>query len=125
MKKKIGLFLLLAILLAGCAPQVASFVVLPDPLKAAITALITFVVGWVFTQIAKAVPWLAGFLGQYVDETSIALAGGVVLAIQNFLNTIPAQYDDIVSIILQLVIAVLASIGLFKVLQKAKAPGFR
>lgn len=123
--KKFVLFLLLAFLLAGCAPQVASFVVLPDPIKVAITALITFAVGWVFTQIAKAVPWLANFLGQYVDEISIAIAGGVVLAIQNFLNTIPAQYDDIVSLVLQLIIAVLAALGLFKVLQKAKAPGFR
>ena len=123
--KKILLIVLLAFVLVSCAPQVATFVVMPEPLKVAITALITFAVGWVFTQIAQKVSWLAGFLGQYVDEASIALAGAVVLYIQNLLNAIPAQYDDIVSLALQLVMAVFASIGLFKLLGKANVRGFR
>ena len=102
-----------------------TFVTLPQPLQVAITALIVFVVGWVFTQIGKAIPWLAGVLGQYVDEVSIAVAGMVVLYVQNLLNMIPAQYDNIVSLILELIIAVLASLGLFKVLSKAGVPTFK
>lgn len=122
---KLLMIVALAFVLVACAPQVQSFVVMPEPLKVAVTAAITFAIGWVFTQIALRVPWLAGFLGQYVSEVSIAIAGAIVLYIQNLLNAIPAQYDDIVSLVLQLVIAVLASIGLFKMLGKANVRSFR
>lgn len=121
---KILMIVVFAFVLVACAPQVHTFVVMPEPLKVAVTAAITFAVGWVFTQIAVRIPWLT-FLGQYVSEVSIAVAGAVVLYIQNLLNAIPAQYDDIVSLALQMLIAVFASIGLFKLLSKANVRGFR
>ena len=105
--------------------MIQAFVQLPDPLQAAILALVTFVVGFVFTQIANAIPWLGSFLGQYQVEISMAVAGALVTVVQNLLNAIPAQYDNIVTIVLQLLIAVLASLGFFQLFAKAGVRGFR
>lgn len=105
--------------------MVQTFVQLPDPLQAAIFALVTFVVGFVLTQISSKVPWLGSFFGQYKVEISMAISGALVTLAQNLLNAIPAQYDDIVSLFLQLLIAVLASLGLFNFLAKRNVKGFR
>jgi hypothetical protein len=105
--------------------MIQSFVQFPDPLQAAILALVTFVVGFLFTQIANALPWLGAFLGQYKVEISMAVSGALVTVIQNLLNAIPAQYDNVVTIALQLLIAVLASFGFFKFFEARGARGFR
>ena len=105
--------------------MIASFVSLPDPLQASILALVTFVVGFLFTQIANASPWLGAFLGQYKVEISMAVSGALVTVVQNLLNAIPAQYDNVVTIALQLLIAVLASFGFFKFFEARNVRGFR
>lgn len=105
--------------------MIQSFVQLPDPLQAAIFALVTFVVGFVFTQLSNAIPWLGSFFGQYKVEISMAISGALVTLVQNLLNAIPAQYDNVVSLALQLLIAVLASLGLFNFLTKKNVRGFR
>lgn len=105
--------------------MIQAFLQLPDPLQAAIVALVTFVVGFVFTQVSNAVPWLGAFLGQYKVEISMAISGALVTLAQNLLNAIPTQYDNIVSLVLQLLIAVLAALGLFNFLAKSNVKGFR
>lgn len=101
-----------------------TFVQLPDPAQAAIFAAVTFVLGFIINQISIAVPWLASFLGQYKAEISMAVSGAIVTLVQNVLNTIPVQYDDIVSLVIQLVLAVLAALGLFNFLAKKNVKGF-
>ncbi len=103
---------------------VQTFIQLPDPAQAAIFAAVTFVLGFVITQIGSAVPWLASFLGQYKAEISMAVSGAIVTVVQNVLNTIPVQYDDIVSLVIQLVLAVLTALGLFNFLAKKNVRGF-
>lgn len=125
--KKLSL-ILLVLLLSACAP-VSTFaqgvIELPSPIQLAILSLVTFVVGYIFSRIAEVVPFLAKFLGEYVDEVSTAVAGALVLAIQSWLNAVPPQWEGVVGAALALIVAVLAAIGLFKTARKVRAPGFR
>ena len=119
---------ILVSLLSACAPAqgfAQKVVELPSPIQLAILSLVTFVVGYIFTKIAEAVPFLARFLGEYVDEVSSAVAGALILAIQNLLNAVPPEWEGVLGAFLALIVAVLAAIGLFKVARKARVPGFR
>ena len=130
MKKLISVCVLVIALslLSACSasPAFAQRVIeLPSPIQIAILSLVTFLVGYVFTRIAELFPPLAEFLGQYVDEVSVAVAGVVVMSIQAWLNAVPPQWEGAVNAALALLVAVLAAIGLFKTLRKARVPGFR
>src|SRR5688572_20999229 len=102
----LSVLLILVSLLSACAPAqgfAQSVVELPSPIQLAILSLVTFVVGYIFTKIAEAVPALAAFLGQYVDEVSAAVAGALVLAIQNLLNAVPPEWEGAVGALLALI----------------------
>lgn len=116
-----------ALLLTACGAEgVAQRVIeLPSPIQLAILAGVTFVVGFIFTKIAQALPWLREFLGQYVDEVSVTVAGAIVLWVQNLLNAIPPEWEGVASAALALIVAILAAIGLIKTARKARVPGFR
>jgi hypothetical protein len=122
------LVILVFLFLSACAPVqgfAQGVVELPSPIQLAVLSLVTFVVGYIFTKIAEAVPPLADFLGQYVDEVSAAVAGALILAIQNLLGAVPPEWEGAVGALLALIVAVLAAIGLFKTLRRARVPGFR
>jgi uncharacterized membrane protein len=121
------MLIMLMLLLTACGAQgVAQRVIeLPSPTQLAILTGVTFVVGLIFTKIAEAVPFLKDFLGQYVDEVSIAVAGAVVLSIQNLLNAVPPEWEGVGNAVLALIVAILAAIGLIKTARKARVPGFR
>lgn len=126
--KTLFLVTLLALMLAACAPvsRAAQGVVeLPSPLQLAILTGVTFVVGFIFAKIAEALPFLKEFLGQYVDEVSTAVAGVVVLWIQNLLNAVPPEWEGVANAFLALLVAILAAISLIKIARKARVPGFR
>jgi ABC-type Co2+ transport system permease subunit len=127
MKKTFLLLVLMVALLSSCSPQgfAQKVVELPQPIQLALLSLVTFLVGYIFARIAELVPWLAGFLGQYVDEVSTAVAGAVILALQNLLGAIPPQWEGVANAALMLVVAVLAAVGLLRTLRKARVPGFR
>jgi hypothetical protein len=130
MKKLSRLFMIttMVLLLTACASAegVAQQVVeLPSPIQLAILAGVTFVVGFIFAKIAEAVPFLKEFLGQYIDEVSIAVGGAVVLWLQSLLNAIPPEWEGVANAALALIVAILAAIGLFKTARKARVPGFR
>lgn len=113
-------------LLSACSPSFAqNLVELPEPLHLAILSAVTFVIGFIFTKVAEALPVLADFLGEYVDEVSSAVAGALVIAIQAQLNAIPPEWEGVANTALMLVVAVLAAIGLFRTARKARVPGFR
>lgn len=121
--KKILLIVVFVFLLTACALQpVASFVQLPDTERLAITALVVAIVGFVFTKIAERLPWAAPFFEKYKMEISMTLAGGVVGVIE---NALPSAYSEISILVVQLVLVVLASIGLFRILGKSGVKGFR
>lgn len=102
-----------------------SFVELPSELQAAIVALCVFVVGWVFAQIGAALPWFTKLFGQYADEVAMALAGALIGLIQGWLDLIPPAWEGVGELALALIVAILASIGLFRTLGKAKVRSFR
>lgn len=122
MKKLLLIALVIAsmFVLSACSPTFAQSVVeLPSPLQLAILTGVTFVVGFIFAKIAEAVPALKDFLGQYVDEVATAVAGGLVLTIQNFLNAIPPEWEGVANAFLAFLVAVLAAIGLLRTTRKA------
>ena len=121
------MLIMLMLLLTACGAQgVAQRVIeLPSPIQLAILTGVTFVVGLIFAKIAEALPFLKAFLGQYVDEVSIAVAGAVVLEIQSLLNAIPPQWEGVANAAFTLIVAILAAIGLIKTARKARVPGFR
>ncbi len=118
MKKYLFLLLVICVfLVSACSPAqgfAQKVVALPSPIQLAILSLATLVVSFVFTQIAKALPFLADFLGQYVDEVATALAGAVVMAIQSWLNAIPPEWEGVANAALALVVAILAAYGVIK-----------
>jgi hypothetical protein len=121
------MLILLTLLLTACGSQgfAQGVIELPSPIQLAILTGVTFVVGFIFTKIAEAVPFLKDFLGQYVDEVSIAVAGAVVLSIQNLLNAVPPEWEGVANAAFALIVAILAAIGLIKTARKARVPGFR
>lgn len=121
--KKIFVFVLSMLVLTACASQpVAQFVQLPDTERLAITTLVVAVVGFVFAKIAERLPWTGPILEKYKVEISLALAGVVIGVIE---NALPSAYPEISILVVQLVLAVLASIGLFRLLGKAGVKSFQ
>jgi ABC-type Fe3+ transport system substrate-binding protein len=97
-----------------------NLVQLPDPIVLAILSGVTLLLGLILTQLAKALPWLAAFLGQYVDEVAVAVAGVVVTYLNNLLAQIPANWEGVATIALQLVVAILAALGALYQYRKAR-----
>jgi len=64
-------------------------------------------------------------LGEYVDEVSLAISGSLIIAAQNWLNAVPADYAGIAAAVLQVLVVALASLGLFRFLGKAGLRGFK
>jgi len=107
MKKVFVLLVLLSFILAGCAsPQVAQFMQLPDATRLGITAVVIAVVGLAFAWIGGKLPWTVPFLSKYKEEISLT-------------------YPEISILVVELVLAVLTAVGLFKILAKAGVKGFR
>jgi len=105
--------------------MVAYFVELPNQLQGAIVALAVFAVGWVFAQIGTRLPWFEKLFGQYADEVAMAISGALIGVIQNALNLIPPEWEGVGNAAMVLIVAVLAAIGLFRTLGKAKVRSFR
>jgi len=123
MKKVFVLLVLLSFILAGCAsPQMAQFVQLPDATRLGITAVVIAVVGLAFAWIGGQLPWTVPFLSKYKEEISLTLAAALIGLIE---NALPSAYPEISILVVELVLAVLAAVGLFKLLAKAGVRGFR
>lgn len=126
--KKLVVSLLLATVLAfslsGCvsaqgAVQTSAAVQIPDALKVAINGLILFGVmfglQWVFDQ-----------FGLDLRGVGVAIAVGLsefaILQLQGLIDIVPAQYDVLVTVALNVVLAILTSLGYVRVaLQKERA----
>ena len=121
MKKLLPLFLI-AFVLTACAPATAQFVQLPDAERLGITTLIVAVVGLIFGKIAQYIPWTQPFLTKYKEEISVSLAAAVVGFIE---NALPSAYPEISILVVQLLLAALAAVGLFRVFAKVGVYKFK
>ena len=104
----------LSLSLSACAPAqgfAQKVVELPSPLQLFILTAATFVVGFIVTKLAELWPLLGKLLGPYVDEVSMAVAGAIVLEIQNLLNAIPPEWEGVANAGLALVVAILGAYG--------------
>jgi len=119
------LFLLVVIVvlsLSACAPAqgfAQKVVELPSPIQLFILTAATFVVGFIVTKLAELWPALGKLLGPYVDEVSMAVAGAIVLEIQNLLNAIPPEWEGVANAALALVVAILGAYGFLLAARKA------
>ena len=122
--KKLLPFLPLLFILAACTPATATaqFVQLPEAETLGITALVVAIVGWIFTLAGSYIPWANEFLSKYKDEIAVTLAATVVGVVE---NALPSAYPELSLRIVQLVIAAIASFGLFKFLGKKGVKSFK
>ena len=86
----------------------ARIIALPDPLKAGITAVVTWLVSMVLANIILLVPFLQ-FLEQFKGPLSLSLAIAVISTIE---KAVPDMYGRVAIAALQLVLAVLAMFGI-------------
>lgn len=121
MKKSIlfvFLAVLMALVLAACAPAVQRVVDLPDTLEADIMAVVLFGVSWVFVQLVTLVPFLK-FLDDFKVPLSMAISAQLIGLIE---ANVPDAYGAVVILALQLILAVVA---LFLTAEKLKARGVK
>ena len=97
-----------------------TIVELPGPINLAILSGVTLLLGLLVREIAKLSPGVAAFLGQYVDEVAMAVSGALVVWLNSFLAQIPANLEGVAFAALQLVIAILAALGLLAQYRKAR-----
>jgi hypothetical protein len=98
-----------------------TIVELPGPINLAILSGVTLLLGLLVREIAKLSSAVAAFLGQYIDEVAIAVAGGIVVWLNGLLAQIPANLEGVAFAALQLVVAILAALGLLAQYRKARA----
>jgi hypothetical protein len=103
--------LLAMLILSACAPAVAGFVELPDPVRVQITGLVVLAVSWAFAWLIAKVPFLK-FLEGYKEPLALALAAELIVVLQ---NALPSAFPEISLLAVQLVLAVLAAWRLFKI----------
>jgi len=86
---------------------VSKLIVLPDTVKAGITAVVLYVVSFLLTNIILLVPFLS-FLEQFKVPLAASIALAVLAAIE---KAIPDIYETVAIAALKLVLAVLAVFG--------------
>lgn len=123
MKKLFLLSLAVVLALTACsaAPAFSQTVVaLPIELQQFILAAVVFAFALLLAQVAKLWPWLAEFLGPYMDEVSLVVAGLIVRTVQEWLNMIPPQWEGVGNAAMALLVAILAAYGFLHGARKAR-----
>lgn len=87
--------------------MLAYFVSLPDGVKVGITAVVLAVVSFLLAKLIALVPFLK-FLEAYRESLAMGIAIALIEAIQ---NAVPDAYAPIAVLALELVLAVLALLG--------------
>ncbi len=125
----------LALLLSACAPVASAYVQLDPALATWIVIGATVVVGYLFAK-AQELPFVLQLLAffrippekveQYRMATSAWLAGIVVQFLQaSILDRIPSMWDNVVTIVMQLIVAVLVTLYTFRRLADRNVKSFR
>ena len=99
------------------------FVQLDPRLQEFIGLGITLVVSYLLLQLAQLVPALADYLGQYKTGIVVWLTSIAVQLIQAKLNQIPANWDEVVYLVMKLIVEVVVVLLGFAVLRHYRVKG--
>ncbi len=100
------------------------YVQLDPRLREFVALTVTVVVSYLLLQLAKLVPALADYLGQYKVAIITWLTGVAVQLIQLELNKIPATWDEVAFAAMKLLVEVIIALGIFAGIRKAKVKGY-
>jgi hypothetical protein len=112
MKRLMAMFLLLIFVLAACAPAPTSQAVeVPQAIELALGALVlaALTAGFVFL-FEKTGLDLRGF----AVPISVTISAFLVAQLQGLINTIPAQYDPLLSTVLQIIVVIIGGLGVLR-----------
>lgn len=102
------------------------FLVQLDPKLQELIALgVTFVISWLFLQLANKLPWLAEYLGQYKVGIVTWLTGLIVQLVQAQLDKVPATWDGVLVLVMQLIAEVVAILITFAFYRRSKIKGYQ
>jgi hypothetical protein len=102
---------------------IQGFVELDPALQNWISIGVTALVSFLILQLVAYVPWLAEYLGQYKNGIVVWLTGIVIQLINAGLAQIPATWDEVLRIAMQLIAAVIAALVAFFLWKRAKLRG--
>ena len=97
------------------------FIALPEDVKAGILAVVLVVVSFVFAKLIALVPFLS-FLEQFREPLALAIGASLIGWLE---NALPTGFDQPVILAIQLVLAVLAMLGIGTVLKENGVKGFK
>lgn len=115
MKPIFKLFLLAAVLLlalAACSPAPTSQAVdVPEALELAIGALVlaALTAGFVFVFEKTGLD-----LRGYAVPISVTVSAYLVAQLQGLINTIPAEYDPLLSVVLEIIVVIIGGLGVLR-----------
>lgn len=114
--KKLLPVMLLVLLLTACAPEpvaTSSAVVLPDALKLALGALILAAVTVGLQVVFDSVGLDLRGVGAAI---AVVVSGFAVAQLQSLIDVIPSQYDQLVTIVLNVLVVILGGLGTLRAL---------
>lgn len=126
--KRLVPLLLMTIVITACAPVQGYFVRLDPNLQEWIVYGATLLVGIGLMALSSipALKWLADYLGPYRAAISAWLAGVIIqLAQAGILDRIPQIWDNVVTIVMQLIVAVIVTLYSFRLLRDRNVKGFQ
>lgn len=90
------------------------FVALPEDVKIGIAAVVLWLVSFVFAKLIALVPFLK-FLEEFREPLALAIAAAAIGWLE---NALPTGMDNVAILAVQLVLAVLAALGVSAVFKK-------
>lgn len=110
--RNILLFFVLALALAACAPVATSQAVqVPEALQLALGALVLAALTAGFVYIFE---WTGLDLRGYAVGISVTISAYLVAQLQGWINTLPAQYDPALTVILQILVVIVGGLGVLR-----------
>jgi len=110
--RKVFLAFVLIVTLAACAPVATSQAVqVPEALQLALGALVlaALTAGFVYLFEKTGLD-----LRGYAVGISVTLSAFLVAQLQGWINTIPAQYDATLTIVLQILVVIVGGLGVLR-----------
>lgn len=101
----------------------ALFVQLDPRLQELIALLVTAVVSFLILQLAAIVPALSEYLGQYKAGIVVWLTGLVTQLVQAQLDKIPASWESVAIVVMQLIVEVAIVLFSFFLYRKSQLKG--
>lgn len=128
---KFGLFAVIVLgvlVLSSCSSAASAYVALDPKLADWVTIGATALVGFLLMKLSTIpqLEWLVNYLGQYRVAVAAWLGGVIVQFFQaGILDKIPAMWDNVVTIVMQLIVAVIVTLYGFRLLGDRGVKGFK